>query len=116
MLSVLLSGRLVGSDPTQKVGASGKAFTVAKVVFQQDGDEPGFANVIAFGSAAEQLLRLKKGDDVAIAGRAGVQAWADRTTGEARAGLRMVAEHVLTPYAIKQRRKPATEDDTQGQQ
>ncbi len=38
MLTVLLSGRIVGSDPIQKTGASGKPFTVAKVTFAQDGD------------------------------------------------------------------------------
>ena len=109
MLTVLLSGRIVGSDPIQKTGASGKPFTVAKVTFAQDGDEPGFANVIAFNGAAEQLARLKKGDDVALSGRAGVQGWLDKKTGEPKAGVRVVAEHLLSPYQIKQRRKPAAE-------
>ena len=111
MLSVLLGGRIVGSDPTQRVGASGKPFTVAKVSFAQDGDEPGFANVIAFGSAAEQLLRLKKGDDVAIAGRAGVQGWADKVSGAPKAGLRVVAESLLSAYEIAGRRKPKLQSE-----
>ena len=98
----------------KKIGASGKPFTVAKITFPQDGEEPGFANVIAFGSAAEQLSRLKKGDDVVISGRAGVQGWLDKKTGEPKGGLRVVAEHLLTPYQIKARRKPEEGVPTDG--
>jgi len=104
MLSALVQGKLV-SDPEQRTGASGKPFATVRLSFAQDNAEPALASLIAFGEVAERLLRLRKGDPLAVVGRGSVGAWADKTTGEPRAGLRLVAEQILTPYQIAQRRK-----------
>ena len=105
MLNALLQGKLV-ADPEHRVGASGKPFATCRVTFAQDNAESALASVIGFGEVAERLMLLAKGDPVAIVGRASLNAWADKATGEPRAGLRIVAEQFLTLYQVQQRRKP----------
>jgi len=104
MFSAMIGGTLM-ADPQQRIGKSGRAFAAAKVRFSQ-GDRNGFASVIAFGEVAESLLQLRKGDSITVAGRAVTTAWADKTTGEPRSGLHVVANALLTPYQIPPRRLP----------
>lgn len=102
-LSVLITGRLT-SDPEARTAANGKAYTRARVAVPlEDGD--CLASVIAFGSVAEQLAALAKGDTVSIAGRAKPSAWRAKESDQLRAGLDVTADQLLTTYHLRQRRK-----------
>lgn len=109
MLTALIAGKVVGADPETREGKNGKPYTTCRVAAMQEDGERALCSVIAFGSAAEALARLRKGDDLTVAGRASVQGWADKTSGEPKAGLRVVAEHVLSAYQLTGRRKPQPE-------
>jgi len=98
----LVTGKLIAA-PEQRTGSSGKPY-VRATLGAHDGEADSLVSVIAFGSAAEQLGALAKGDTIAIQGRAKVSTWTGRD-GTAKAGLSVTADVVLTAYALKQRRK-----------
>lgn len=99
-ITSLITGKLL-ADPEQRIGGSGKPFTTAKVIAATD-DESAFVNVIAFGSAAEQLVALRKGDTAALVGRSKPTAWLK--AGEPKAGLSLVADQVLSVYHVRRKR------------
>ncbi|MFT3816037.1 MAG: single-stranded DNA-binding protein [Rubrivivax sp.] len=101
-ITALITGRLV-ADPERRTSASGKAFTTARIAASTD-DESVLCNVIAFGSAGEQLAALAKGDTLAITGRTKPKAWTDRE-GALKAGLDVVADQVLTAYHVRRKRQ-----------
>ncbi len=107
-ISALVTGKIIAT-PEQRTGASGKPYVRATMA-AHDGEADSLVSVIAFGSAAEQLGALAKGDTIAIQGRAKVSTWTGRD-GTAKAGLSVTADVVLTAYQLKQKRKalaPAT--------
>jgi single-stranded DNA-binding protein len=104
-ITALIVGRML-ADPERRTGNSGKAFTTARLLAPSGDDEPVFVSVIAFGSAAEQLAALAKGDTVAMVGRTKPKAWLK--DGEPKGGLDVVAEQLLTPYHVKRRRAAMT--------
>lgn len=109
-ITSLITGRLI-ADPERRTGASGKAFTTARIAAGTD-DESVLCSVIAFGTAAEQLAALAKGDTVAVTGRTKPKAWTDRE-GALKAGLDVVADQVLTAYHLR-RKRAAMAGDTEG--
>ena len=110
MLPALMSGRLVG-DPVVKAGSNGKGYTLARIAAATDGGA-ALISVIAIASEARCAIeRLRKGDDVCLVGRAKLSAWSDKTSGEPRAGVSVVAEHVLSAYALRQRRGKGAEEE-----
>ena len=101
-ITALVTGKLIAM-PEQRTGASGKPYVRATLA-AHDGDGDSLVSVMAFGSAAEQLGALAKGDTVAVSGRAKVSTWTGRD-GSAKAGLNVTADVVLTAYQLKQKRK-----------
>ncbi len=105
MIDALIAGKLYGT-PEQRIGKSGKPFTVAKVRAAVGGDEQAvFVNVLAFDEAVQTvLLALDDGCAVALSGSVTPKAWVDKE-GNARPSLDMIAAAVLTPYQVKRRRE-----------
>lgn len=100
-VTALITGRLI-ADPERRTRSRGKVFSLAKVAAAtEDGDS--IVSVIAFGSVAEQLLELGKGDTVALTGRAKVASWSDRD-GNPKAGLSLAADALLTAYHLRRKR------------
>lgn len=104
-ISALITGKLI-ADPERRTGNNGKPFTLAKVVAATD-DGESLVSVIAFGSVAEQLAELGKGDTVALTGRAKVNTWTDRE-GNPKAGLSVTADALLTAYHLRRKRQAVT--------
>ncbi len=103
MLSILASGALV-SDPKQRTSTNGKPYVTACVRVPAEDSEAVMLSVIAFAADAVQALSaLTKGDSCAIAGRAKLSDW--EKDGEQRHGLSVVADNVLTPYALDKKRR-----------
>ncbi len=101
-ITALVTGKLIAM-PEQRTGSSGKPYVRATLA-AHDGEADSLVSVIAFGSAAEQLGALAKGDTVAISGRAKVSTWTGRD-GSPKSGLNVTADIVLTAYQLKQKRK-----------
>lgn len=101
-ITALVTGKLIAT-PEQRTGASGKLYVRATLA-AHDGEGDSLVSVMAFGSVAEQLGALAKGDTVAINGRAKVSTWTGRD-GSPKSGLNVTADVVLTAYQLKQKRK-----------
>jgi single-stranded DNA-binding protein len=101
MLSVLAQGTLT-SDPMERTSNAGKPFVTGTLRVATEADSV-LLSVICFDAAAcDKLARLKKGDTVAVTGRAKPTAW--EKNGEQRYGLSVVAGGVLTAYEAGKRR------------
>ncbi len=101
----LVTGRLIADPETRtSEGTRGKPYTLAKVAAATD-EGSALVSVVAFGSVAEQLAALSKGDTVALSGRAKPTAWQGREGEGPRAGVSMVADHLLTAYHLRRKRQ-----------
>ncbi len=105
-ITALVTGRLI-ADPERRTGQSGKGYVLAKIA-AHDGDADSLVSVMAFGSAADQLAAMGKGDTVAVNGRAKVNTWAGRD-GETKAGLSVTADAVLSACHLKRKRQAVTD-------
>jgi single-stranded DNA-binding protein len=104
MIDALIAGKLQGAAE-QRIGNSGKPFTVAKVRAAGSDGESIFVNVIAFSAtAAAALMALNDGDSLALSGSLKVKVWTDRQ-GVAKPSLDMTASQVLTAYHVSRKRK-----------
>ncbi len=113
MIDALIAGKVHGT-PTQRTGKSGKPFALAKVRVPTTEGESAFASVIAFDAApVAALLALKEGDSVAVAGPLKVGTWQDKE-GQHRPALDVVAQQVMSVYAVRHKRA-ATQGDAQTQ-
>jgi single-stranded DNA-binding protein len=107
MLSALISGQLA-TDP--KHGTSQSGINWANVLVRvpcgqnkETGDaESAFVQVAAFGSHAEALARLGKGDTISAQGQ--LKPTVYQKDGQERHGLSMTANQLLTEYAIRKKR------------
>lgn len=108
MIDALATGKPV-ADPTVRQGKTGKPFTTGRLGVALEDGERTVVSLIAFDASGERLALLKKGDAIAVVGRATLSAWAAKETGEPKAGLRLVVDSLLTPYQVQRRRKPAAE-------
>jgi single-stranded DNA-binding protein len=106
-ITALITGKLL-ADPEQRIGNSGKPFTTAKLIAATD-DESALVSVIAFGSVAEQLVALRKGDTAALVGRTKLTAWLK--DGEPKAGISVVADQLLSVYHLRRKRLAVAGDD-----
>lgn len=95
MIRALVTGSLYG-DPEQRTSASGKTFTTAKL--RADGKDGAsvWCSLIAFGEQAERLATLKARQALSVAGKAEVNGWLSRNTGEVGAGLSLVVDDLAT--------------------
>lgn len=110
-VTALVTGKLV-ADPEARTSSAGKPFTTARMAAGTD-DESVLCSVIAFGTAGQQLAALAKGDSLAVTGRTKPKAWTDRE-GNLRAGLDVVAEHVLSTYHVHRKRQAMAAARAQG--
>jgi len=115
MLIANLYGRL-GQDPVARHTKSGGAMATCSVVvdvsaYNSESPASQWFNVLAFGTAAEELLRASKGQMVACIGKLtrGEYTAKDGTT---REQWSLVADSVVTAKAAK----PTGRARTQGQQ
>jgi single-stranded DNA-binding protein len=109
MLTVLASGTLV-SDPRQRQGANARAYATAAMRVPSEESESMLLSIITFNdTAVAALLALKKGDGLAVTGRAKLTSW--EKNGEQRHGLSIVAEQIMTVYQHDMRRKRSQEQE-----
>ena len=100
---VLIAGRLTG-DPDLKYLPSGMALCKLRVANTRyykgrDGDrreESTFVDVTVWDKQAEFVgERLKKGRPVLVEGRLRMDSWEDKTTGQKRTRIEIVAQRVV---------------------
>ncbi len=91
------------ANPERRTGASGKAFVTFRLVAGTDDDSVPCSG-IAFGAAAEQMAALSKGDAVAVARRAKLNTWGDRS-GAHKTGLNVTVDALLTMYHVRRKRQ-----------
>ena len=124
MIDALISGK-VFTSPKTGTGQSGKQYATCRVLKKcqhlsayggkqyatcrvrapaSNGDSV-IVSVIAFDAMAQKLQTLQEGDSVAIAGAMNPKAFTDKTTGEPRPSLDMVASQVMTAYQYTKRRQ-----------
>ena len=108
MLSGLLAGTLAS---TPKSGKAASGVTWANVLVRvpcgqnkETGDaESAFVQVAAFGSHAQALARLGKGDSVSATGSMKPSEYQAKD-GTTRHGLSLTATAILSAYQVRQRR------------
>ena len=105
MIDALISGKVYG-QPQSRVDTKGNTYAIGKIRAAASNGESLFVSVIVFGEAAQQFMALGDGDSVAAVGSITPKAWADKQTGEPRAGLDMQVQKVLTPYQLRKKREP----------
>ena len=108
MIDALIAGKVYG-QPQSRNDTHGKPYSFGKVRASTSSGECVFVSVIAFGEAARAFMALEDGDSVALAGSVTPKAWADKQTGEPRAGLDMQAQQVLSLYQLRKKRGQAAE-------
>jgi single-stranded DNA-binding protein len=88
----LVTGTLF-ADAEQRTSASGKPFAKASIALR-DGDACTWVRLVAFGSLADELAALRKGDAVSASGRLKATAYTDKH-GQPAASLEVVVERLL---------------------
>ena len=98
MIEGLVAGNIWG-DPEKRMGKSNSIFVVAKVRAQGTQPDLVIVNVIAFDvQVCKDLLALRDGDAVSLAGSLSPKVWVDKQ-GVSRAALDMVASRALAVHA-----------------
>ena len=100
---VCISGNLT-RDPELKATGGGTAVLELRMAVNdrrknaQSGeweDSPNYVSVVVFGSRAEGLSRhLSKGSKLVVDGKLRWSEWADKTTGDKRSKLEVVADNI----------------------
>ena len=111
MLTGLLAGT-IASQPKSGISASGTKWANCvircPVGQNKEGEaETAFVSLACFGSDADALAKLDKGDPVTAQGQ--IKPTVYTKDGEERHGLSMTAGHLLTAYMV--RKKRGTPDD-----
>lgn len=97
MIDGLIAGRLYG-DAEMRQGKNSSNFAVAKVKVLTPEGETLLVNVIAFAaSVCSELMALRDGDALALAGSLTPKVWSDKQ-GNTRPALDMVASRMLSAY------------------
>lgn len=107
-ITALVTGKLI-ANPERRTRAGGKPFKLAKLI-AHNGEADSLVSLIAFGTAAEQLGALSKGDALALNGRAKVKTWQDRDRAT-RAGLSVTVDAAMTAYQLTRKRQAAAQAD-----
>lgn len=106
MIRLLAAAPLI-TDPVERVAKTGAPY----VTFSLRTDECGIVNCIAFDKdCVAELVRLRKGDSVSVAGRCEFREWTDKH-GMEKAGLGCTVDKVMTATAKpkEKKREPAPE-------
>ena len=99
----LITGTL-HANPEPRTGPSGKPYTRAAIL-HRDGETSAFVRVVAFGSLADELAALRRGDVLTVVGRAKLNAYLSKQ-GEPAAGLEVVVDRLLSLAAPPKRHTP----------
>jgi len=107
MLSALASGQLVRA-PKSGTSASGTRWANSTVRCSTGTDREGaalssFVTVVAFGDTADKLARMAQGDAISVQGPM-KQTEYTTDSGEVRHGLEILANSILSPYSVRQKR------------
>lgn len=107
MIDALIQGKLL-KDPEARQTKAGKPYATARVrVPTTNPAETIFVSVVAFDpEAVAALLALNAGDAVSVAGPMKVGVWID-SQGNAKPQADIVADRVLSVYAIRKQRRAA---------
>ena len=107
MIDGLVTGKLIKA-PESRATKTGKPMASARLrVPTSNPAETLFASVVAFEpEAVAALLALGAGDSVSVAGSLKVGVWVDGQ-GNARPSLDLVADRLLSVYAIRKQRAAA---------
>lgn len=107
MIDALIQGKLL-KDPEARQTKAGKPYATARMrVPTTDPAVTIFASVVAFDpEAVAALLALGAGDAVSVAGPLKVGVWTDNN-GNTYPTLDVVADRVLSVYAIRKQRRAA---------
>ena len=107
MIDALVTGKLIKA-PESRTTKTGKPMATARMrVPTSNPAETLFASVVAFDpEAVAALLALGAGDAVSVAGPLKVGTWTDKE-GNARPSLDLLADRVLSVYAIRKQRAAA---------
>ena len=105
MIRILATGSL-HVDPVSRTAATGNPYTTAKLRAEGKDVASVWCSLIAFGAEAERLARLKAGAALSVSGRCEVSAWLNQE-GEAKAGLSIVVDELITLKARPSERPPA---------
>jgi hypothetical protein len=106
-----LSGRLA-SDPASKTSAAGKPYVHCSVRADVDGESATWARLLAFGSAAERLVDLRRGDAFSAVGQLKVGLYTPKDGGEVRLDLTLLADELLS---VRRKRREQQRDDDQAE-
>jgi len=94
MNKVILNGNIV-ADPESRFSQAGKAITNFRLAVSGRGDKTVFVDVTTFDKTAELVTKYKvKGDPVLIDGRLELDVWDDKSTGQKRSKLYVIADNV----------------------
>lgn len=107
MIDALIQGKLIKA-PESRTTKAGKPMASARLrVATADPAASVLCGVVAFEpEAVAALLALGEGDAVSVAGPLKVGTWTDKE-GNARPSLDLVADRVLSVYAIRKQRQAA---------
>jgi single-stranded DNA-binding protein len=113
MLDALISGKLI-KQPELRTGQSGKPYCQFLLSVSIGEAENIVISGIAFGSHAERISKLGKGDAVSVIGALKPTEWQDKASNETKHGLSITVSDVLTVYDIKKRRKVEPDNQPPG--
>lgn len=106
MIAALASGQLVRA-PKSGTSASGTRWANSTIRCSTGTDREGaalssFVSIVAFGDTADKLAKLAQGDAISVQGP--MKETAYQKDGETRHGLEILANSILSPYSVKQKR------------
>jgi single-strand DNA-binding protein len=108
MNHVVLIGRL-GADPEIRYTQGGVAIANLRLATSKSWkNEAGewqekatWHKVTAFKRLAEKVEQLRKGDLITVVGEISVDQWEDKTTGQARTQVKIIADKILRAGVLK---------------
>lgn len=101
----LITGTLT-QVPVSRTTAKGTAMATTSIAVETRDGKPVHIGVMAFGSEAETLLQLDKGDSLAIRGKLELNRWVS-SEGEAKERWQLVADALLPGPGKPTRARPA---------
>lgn len=111
MLDALISGKLI-KQPELKTSQNGKPYTNFLLSVSIGEAENIVISGIAFGSHAERISKLGKGDAISVIGALKPTEWQDKATNEVKHGLSVTVANVLSVHDIKKRRHSEIPDNS----
>jgi len=107
MLDTLTSGKLI-KQPELKFSKNGSQYCQFLLGVHVGDPDNVIVSCCAFGSAAERVAQMGKGDSLSVTGALKPTRWVDNTGAE-KHGLSVTVSGVLSVHDIKKRR-PKTEE------